>query len=55
MITTARTRTIALGLTAVAALAFAGAGAAQAAPPGIPAIPLNNAQESQTTGAGAAR
>ncbi|HEY9366717.1 MAG TPA: CHRD domain-containing protein [Agromyces sp.] len=51
MITTARTRTIALGLTAVAALAFAGAGAAQAAPPGTPAIPLNNEQEAQTTGA----
>lgn len=51
MITIARTRTIALGLAAAAALAFAGTGAAKAAPPGTPAIPLNNEQEAQTTGA----
>ena len=53
MITITRTRTAALGLAAVAALAFAvaGAGTAQAAPPGTPAIPLNNEQEAETTGA----
>ncbi|MGW9631403.1 CHRD domain-containing protein [Agromyces sp. NPDC055520] len=51
MITTRRARTAALTLAAIAALTFAGAGAAQAKPPGTPAIPLNNEQEAQTTGA----
>ncbi|MBT2500519.1 CHRD domain-containing protein [Agromyces sp. ISL-38] len=49
MITTTRARTAALTLAAVVALTFAGAGAAQAEPPSMPAIPLNNEQE--TTGA----
>lgn len=42
-------RSIALTIAAVAALTLGGAGAAQAKPPGTPAIPLNNEQE--TTGA----
>ncbi|WP_022890939.1 CHRD domain-containing protein [Agromyces italicus] len=51
MRTPARIRIAALTAVAAAALTFAGAGAAQAKPPGTPAIPLNNEQESQTTGA----
>ncbi|GAA1775542.1 CHRD domain-containing protein [Agromyces lapidis] len=51
MLTTRRTPAAALALAAIAALTLGGAGAAQAKPPGTPAIPLNNEQESQTTGA----
>lgn len=44
-----RSRSIAIAFAAAAALTLVGAGPAQAKPPGTPAIPLNNEQE--TTGA----
>lgn len=45
MMTTRRSRTTALSLAAAAALTLGAAGAAQATPPGSPAIPLNTGQE----------
>lgn len=49
MVAKHRTRTAALALAAVAGLTLGTGAAAQATPPGTPAIPLNNEQE--TTGA----
>ncbi|WP_448006931.1 CHRD domain-containing protein [Agromyces bauzanensis] len=45
MITTGRSRTIALALAAAAALTLGAAGAAQAAPPTMTKVPLNTGQE----------
>ncbi|MFF2390843.1 CHRD domain-containing protein [Agromyces sp. NPDC058104] len=53
MLTTRRTRLAALALAAVAALTLGGAGAAQAKPPGTPAIPLDNEQETGEVTGGA--